>query len=137
MHLPSRKRIGELLILFAIVAVVVSIGTSALTTSEVGNKPANDTTTDRGRTLVGMQSASQVVAFDSNGDTVWRISGEQMSYFDVTKLENGTYWQYFSKKTGSPADSTSHHAPEQAFVLSTQTRTRTSSTSGPSPFGQD
>ena len=98
MHLPSRKRIGELLILFAIVAVVVSIGTSTLTTSEVGNKPANDTTTDRGRTLVGMQSASQVVAFDSNGDTVWRISGEQISYFDVTKLENGTVLAAFLQK---------------------------------------
>ena len=84
---PTRQRIGVLLLLLAVVSVVGSFAVSAVTTPGVVG-PSDDT--DRGRTLVGMQAEGTVAMFGADGETLWEIGGEDVDYFDVTMLDNGT-----------------------------------------------
>ena len=89
MRSPSRQQFGVLLILLAVISIVGSLAVSAATAPEVGISATNDTV-EQGRTLVGMQVAGQVTMFDRNSGPVWKTSGENVDYFDVTMLENGT-----------------------------------------------
>ena len=86
----SRQRLGAALVLLAAVAAVGSLAVSAATAPDLGTGAANDTTTDRGRTLVGMQAEGRVALLDANGTPVWRIDSEGVDYFDVTMLDNGS-----------------------------------------------
>ncbi|EMA52676.1 MULTISPECIES: arylsulfotransferase family protein [Halococcus] len=85
----SRQRLGAVLILLAVVGVVGSFAVSAATTPGAGAGSANDST-DRGRTLVGMQAEGRVAMLDANGDPLWRIGSDNVDYFDVTMLDNGS-----------------------------------------------
>ena len=85
----SRQQLGAVLIFVAIVSVLGSFAVSAATTPDVGTSSANDTT-ERGSTLVGMQVAGQVTLFDRGGEPIWTEGGENVDYFDVTMLDNGT-----------------------------------------------
>jgi hypothetical protein len=87
MRSPSRQRLGALLVLVAVVIVVGSLAVSAATAPSAG-ATGNDST--RGATIVGMQSEGAVTKFDATGDAVWTERGENVDYFDVTKLDNGT-----------------------------------------------
>jgi hypothetical protein len=85
----TRQRLGVLLILLGIVAVVGSFAVSAATAPDAVTDATNDTT-ERGRTLVGMQAAGQIAMFDASGDVLWRFGNGSADYFDVTMLNNGT-----------------------------------------------
>jgi hypothetical protein len=84
----TRRRLGALLILLATVGVVGPLAASAATAPDVGTDSTN--TTERGRTLVGVQREGQVAMFDANGTALWRAGGGGVSYFGVSMLENGT-----------------------------------------------
>jgi hypothetical protein len=90
MRLPSRQQLGVLLILLSVVSIGGSLAVSAATAPSNAVDSANDTTTERGQTLVGMQAAGQVAMFGANGDPIWQIGGDSVDYFDVTRLKNGT-----------------------------------------------
>ena len=85
----SRQRLGTVLILLAVVAVVGSFAVSVATAPSAGTGSTNDSA-DRGRTLVGMQAEGRVAMLDANGDPLWRIGSETVDYFDVTMLDNGS-----------------------------------------------
>ncbi|HET7324090.1 MAG TPA: hypothetical protein VFJ06_07150, partial [Halococcus sp.] len=87
MRALTRKRIGTVLMLLGVVAIVGSLAVSAATVPDGGTSTQ---TTDRGRTLVGMQAAGQVAMFDSSGDVRWVFGNGSADYFDVTMLQNGT-----------------------------------------------
>ena len=87
MRLPSRQRLGALLIVLAVIIVVGPLAVSAATAP---GADAADNDSTRGATLVGMQSEGAVTQFNADGDTVWTERGENVDYFDVTKLDNGT-----------------------------------------------
>ena len=89
MRLPSRQQFGAVLILIAAVSVIGSLAVSAATAPDADINPKTDPT-ERGRTLVGMQAEGQVAMYDGDGNTVWRKGGENVDYFDVTMLKNGT-----------------------------------------------
>ena len=89
MHLPTRQQLGAALIFVAIVSVLGSLAVSAATAPDVGIGSANNTT-EQGRTLVGMQVAGQVTLFDRGGEPIWTEGSENVDYFDVTMLDNGT-----------------------------------------------
>jgi hypothetical protein len=89
MRSPSRQQLGALLILIAVASAVSSLAVSAATAPDIGVNSTNEAT-ERGRTLVGMQGAGQITMFETDGDPVWKASGENADYFDVTMLENGT-----------------------------------------------
>ena len=85
----SRQRLGTALLVVAIVGVVGSFAVSAATAPSSGTVAGSDAT-DRGRTLVGMQSQGEVTMYDGNGDELWTMGGENVDYFDPTMLENGS-----------------------------------------------
>src|SRR5699024_7340404 len=87
MRSPSRQRLGALLVVLAVIVVVGPLAVSAATTPTAS---AADNDSTRGATLVGMQSEGAVTQYDANGDEVWTERGENVDYFDVTKLDNGT-----------------------------------------------
>ena len=78
------------MILVGIVSLAGSLGVSAVTAPSTEVGLAVDTTSERGQTLVGMQAEGRITMFDSNGDTVWRIGSENVDYFDVTMMKNGS-----------------------------------------------
>lgn len=81
----TRQRIGLALVVLATVAVVLSLGGSALTAPSI-------TRTDQprdGYTLVSGQQDGAVAMLDETGDVVWTTEGADQAY-DATLLENGT-----------------------------------------------
>jgi hypothetical protein len=93
----TRQRLGMLMILIAVMSVVGSFAISAATAPDSDAGSTNDTA-DQGRTLVGVQVAGQIAMFDSSGDVVWRFGDENVDYFDVTTLNNGTVLAAFTVK---------------------------------------
>ena len=87
MRSPSRQRLGAWLLILALVIVVGSLAVSAATTPSTSG---GDDDSTRGATIVGMQSEGAVAQFGANGDVDWVERGENVDYFDVTKLDNGT-----------------------------------------------
>ena len=85
----TRQRLGAVLILLAAVSVVGSFAVSAAAVPGIGAGSTDDST-ERGRTLVGMQAEGRVAMFDANGEAVWSIGGDSVDYFDVSMLDNGT-----------------------------------------------
>jgi hypothetical protein len=90
MYSPTRQQIGVLLILIGVVGVVGSLAASAATAPDITISSTDNTTIERGRTLVGMQAAGRVAMFDSSGDVLWRFGNGSADYFDVSMLDNGT-----------------------------------------------
>ncbi len=87
MRSPSRQHLGMWLLVLAVVIVVGSLAVSAATAPSAG---AADNDSSRGATIVGMQAEGAVTQFNATGDVVWTERGENVDYFDVTKLDNGT-----------------------------------------------
>ncbi len=75
------------LLVLAVVIVVGSLTVSAATAPSAGTA---DNDSSRGATIVGMQAEGAVTQFNATGDVVWTERGENVDYFDVTKLDNGT-----------------------------------------------
>ena len=86
-----------LLILVAVVSVVGSLAVSVASAPDGGIGSTNDTTA-RERTLVGVQSAGKVVLFNASGDAIWTIGGDNVEYFDVSMLDNGTVLAAYTVK---------------------------------------
>ena len=86
----SRQQLGALLILISAVIVVGSLSISAVSSSDVGVSLSDNSSAERGRTLVGMQAAGRITQFDSDGDPLWKTGSDNVDYFDVTMLDNGT-----------------------------------------------
>lgn len=85
----TRQRLGIVLIVLAIVGLVGSFAVSAATAPDGGVASPNNST-DRGRTLVGMQAQGTIVMYDGSGNVLWRFGNGSASYFDVSMLDNGT-----------------------------------------------
>ncbi|RJT04738.1 arylsulfotransferase family protein [Halococcus sp. IIIV-5B] len=89
MRSPTRQQIGILLICLSIVAVIGSLGVSAVTTPNTGIS-STSSGDDYGQTLVGVQAGGRVSLFNSSGDRLWSTGGGNVDYFDVTKMKNGS-----------------------------------------------
>lgn len=90
MYSPTRQHLGVLLILFSIASIGGSLAVSAVTSPDIAVDPNSNNSTERGRTLVGVQSEGQVAMLNAGGEPLWKIGTENVYYFDVTMLNNGS-----------------------------------------------